>query len=251
MSVMLYSSFTWQSPRQPGMGEGSGVDRWRRLRGVILACVLILTSLSPVTAQRPAACACDPEGPTPPIPPSYVIKGVPLVGQWWNLSCEFAATAAATGYYGAPVSQQTLLNEIGYDPNPHRGFRGRITGPWGGTQDYGVYAEPIAETLRGYGFAGSYVFYGGEEELRGAVADGHPVVAWVTGTWRASVRYVQTYDGERYSLIPYEHAVTVYAYDEEGVWVMDPTYPAKYEVDWETFRFAWSQFDGMALVVAR
>lgn len=219
------------------------------MHGPIVACVLIVTSLSPVEARRPIACACDSADLT--TPPSYTIKGMPLVGQTWNLSCEFAAAAAATGYYGAPISQQAFLNEIGYDSNPHHGFRGRITGQWGGTQDYGVYAEPIAEALTGDGFAGSYVFYGGEETLRDEVAGGHPVITWVTGTWRASVRYVQTENGERYSLIPFEHAVTVYAYDEDGVWIMDPTYPAKYEVDWDTFIFAWSQFDEMALVVAR
>lgn len=224
------------------------MGRWRWMPGLILAGVLVLTSLSPVAA-RPITCTCDPLDGLPDAPPSYTIKGVPLVGQLWNLSCEFAATAAATGYYGAPVSQQTLLNEIGYDPNPHHGFRGRITGPWGGTQDYGVYAEPIAEVLTESGFVGSYVFYGGEQALRDEIASGHPVITWVTGTWRASVRYVQTYNGERYSLIPYEHAVTAYAYDEDGVWMMDPTYPAKYEVDWDTFRYAWSQFDQMALVV--
>ncbi len=226
------------------------MGRWRGMHRFLLACTLIVTVLSPVAAQRLEVCECYSAGVIIPTPLDYTIKGVPLVGQRWNLSCEFAAVAAATGYYDTPISQQTLLDEIGYDVNPHRGFRGRITGPWGGTSDYGVYAEPIADVLHEHGFPGSYVFYGGEESLRGAVAAGYPVITWVTGTWRASVRYVQVSDGERYSLIPFEHAVTVYAYDEDGVWVMDPTYPAKYEVDWDTFRFAWSQFDEMALVVA-
>ncbi len=57
--------------------------------------------------------------------------------------------------------------------------------------------------------------------------------------------------GDRYSLIPDEHAVTVYGYDDDGVWVMDPAGPDKYRVSWERFLIAWDQLDGMALVVAK
>lgn len=222
----------------------------RSVARLLLACLLTLALAAPTAAREVPACECE-RFDAPPVPASFTIKGVPVMGQWWNLSCEYAATTAATSFYGSQITQGTFLNEIGYHPNPHHGFRGKITGPWGGVQDYGIYAEPIAEVLHAHGFPGSYVFYGGEELLRAEVSRGHPVVVWLTGNYRASTRYIQTYNGESYSLIPNEHAVTVYAYDADSVWVMDPSDPSKYAVSWRTFLFAWSQFDYMALVVAR
>jgi uncharacterized protein YvpB len=180
-----------------------------------------------------------------------IITGFPVVAQAWALSCEYAATSAATAHYGATVSQSTFLNAIGYDENPHKGFRGSIYAAWGGTKNYGVYAEPIAAALHRYGFSHSYVFYGGLSNLRAEVGAGHPVVAWISGTWSATARTVLQDDaGASYSLIPYEHAVTVYGYDDSGVWMMDPGVGEKYHVGWQTFLSGWSQIDGMALVVA-
>jgi uncharacterized protein YvpB len=183
---------------------------------------------------------------------AYILKDVPATPQAWALSCEYAATSAATAVYGTVVTQWRLRTDIGTDPNPHKGFRGDINGAWGGTRDYGVYAEPIAAVLRQYGFAHSYVFYGGADNLRAEIAAGHPVVAWVTGTWKPSSRQtLRDAAGDRYSLIPDEHAVTVYGYDGDGVWVMDPAEPDKYRVSWDRFLTAWDQLDGMALVVAK
>lgn len=181
----------------------------------------------------------------------HILLGVPATEQAWALSCEYAATSAATAYYGTAITQWRLRVSVGTDENPHKGFRGSITGTWGGTKDYGVYAEPIAAVLRERGFAHSYVFYGGADNLRAEIGAGHPVVAWITGTWQPSSRYV-LYDaaGDRYSLIPDEHAVTVYGYDDAGVWVMDPAHADKSHVSWQTFLTAWNQIDGMALVVA-
>ena len=182
----------------------------------------------------------------------HVLKDIPATPQAWALSCEYAATSAATAMYGTVVTQWRLRTDIGTDPNPHKGFRGDIMGTWGGTTDYGVYAEPIAATLRRYGFAHSYVFYGGADNLRAEIAAGRPVVAWVTGTWKPSSRQVlRDASGDRYSLIPDEHAVTVYEYDGDGVWVMDPAGPDKYRVSWDRFLTAWDQLDDMALVVAK
>jgi len=182
---------------------------------------------------------------------SHLLVGFPLVGQAWALSCEYAATAAATAYYGDTISQGTLLRGIGYDDNPHKGFRGSISGAWGGTTNYGVYAEPIAAALRGRGFAHSYVFYGGQGTLQAEIAAGHPVVTWISGTWRGSSRYAKVdATGASYSLIPYEHAVTAYGYDDSGVWVMDPGVAKRYHVAWAKFLRGWDRLDGMALVVA-
>ncbi len=183
-------------------------------------------------------------------PTSYKLLDLPAMGQVWNLSCEYAATSAATAFYGSMITQQSFLDAIGYNNNPHMGFRGRITGPWGGTRDYGVYAEPIATALHSFGFTRSYFFYGGVDTLKDEIAANHPVVVWITGTYRSSSRFIVQDGDETYSLIPNEHAVTVYGYDDVGVWVMDPSTATKYRVGWGVFLNAWNQFDGMGLVVA-
>ena len=76
-----------------------------------------------------------------------IISGFPVVQQAWALSCEYAATSAATADHGSTISQRTFLTAIGHDDNPHKGFRGSIYGSWGGTTDYGVYADPILSVL--------------------------------------------------------------------------------------------------------
>ncbi len=179
-----------------------------------------------------------------------IIAGFPVVNQAWALSCEYAATAAATAYYGNTISQRTFLKAIGYDENPHKGFRGSMMAKWGGTTNYGVYAEPIVTVLRQQGFGHSYVFYGGATTLKAEIAAGHPVVTWISGTWGGVSRYTKVdATGASYSLIPYEHAVTAYGYDDTGIWVMDPGVGKKYHVAWATFLRGWNRIDGMALVV--
>lgn len=182
---------------------------------------------------------------------SHILKDVPATPQAWALSCEYAATSAATAMYGPVITQWRLRASIDTDPNPHKGFRGDITDGVGGTTDYGVYAEPIAAVLQRYGYTHSYVFYGGADNLRAEIAAGHPVVTWVTETWKPASREVlRDSTGDRYALVTGEHAVTVYGYDDDGVWVMDPAGPDKYRVSWDRFLTAWNLFDGMALVVA-
>src|SRR3954466_2124576 len=56
------------------------------------------------------------------------IKGFPQVSQWYNLSCEYAAAAAVTLFWGNLVSQRDFVREVPTNPNPHKGFRGDING---------------------------------------------------------------------------------------------------------------------------
>ncbi len=185
----------------------------------------------------------------PQSPPSYTIGNFPAMGQWWNLSCEYAATSAATAYVGRPISQGEFAQEIGFNANPFKGFRGNLSGPWGGTWDYGVYAEPILSVLIAHGYQTSYTFRGDTTMLRDAVSHNRPVVVWINGTWGYAPKYYEQSDGDTYLLVPYEHAVTVYGYNESGVQIMDPAYGSYYSASWQSFMNTWMQLDGMALAV--
>jgi len=217
----------------------------RRISGWVrvLVVLFVLTLASPVAADF------GPLAP-PEVPPSHVIENFPLMGQWWNLSCEYAATSAATAYFNKTIGQDAFVNMIGYDANPNKGFRGNLSGPWGGTYHYGIYARPILSVLMQNGFPHSYTFNADPMLLRDAINNDRPVVVWITGTYSSMPRYEEESDGEEFMLVPYEHAVTIYGYSEQSVSIMDPAYPAYYTVSWNVFMNAWQQLDGMALAVA-
>lgn len=182
-------------------------------------------------------------------PAQATIKGFPSVQQWYNLSCEYAAAAAVTLYWDNLVSQRDFINEVPLSPNPHVGFRGDINGEFGGINNYGVYAEPLVPVLEKRGYNAT-VFYGGVSRLKSNVSAGNPVVVWMT-TGRNTERtsYRKSYNGETFKLVPGEHAVVVYGYDDDGVRLMDVGDGGFYYTDWDSFLRRWGYFDQMALVI--
>src|SRR5438105_2268612 len=120
----------------------------RSARGgrVLLAALLLLAGAFPSgAAARPAADAAS-------------VWGVPWVRQWYSLSCEYAAVASVTWFYGNLVSQRVQIAEVPANDNPHLGFRGRIDGPVGGLDDYGVYAEALVPLLVRHGYRAEAVY---------------------------------------------------------------------------------------------
>ncbi len=181
-------------------------------------------------------------------PARAYIHGFPAVEQWYSLSCEYAAAAAVSLYWGRLVSQRDFLREVPSSPNPHLGFRGNIYGEWGGTRDYGVYAEPLVPVLQARGYHVD-VFYGGVSRLKSELAAGHPVVVWMTGRRAAQPVTYGTYQGATFKLVPYEHATVAYGYDGGGVWIMDVGNGLRYYYSWGHFIARWDYFDEMALVL--
>jgi uncharacterized protein YvpB len=205
-----------------------------------LALAILLTSVLDTSPQSHAAPAARPEA---------VIRGFPSVMQWYNLSCEYAAAAAVTLYWGNLVSQRDFIREIPVHPNPHIGFRGNIHGPHGGIGDYGIYAEPLVPVLERRGYEAA-VFYGGVSRLKANIAAGYPVVVWITTGRDAQRRAVRTmFKGQSFKLVPYEHTVVAYGYDEDGIYLMDVGDGGFYYTGWNSFLRRWSYFDQMALVI--
>lgn len=179
-------------------------------------------------------------GPTVSVP-------VDTYSQSRNLSCEYAATYAATAAFGAGVSEQTFIDSVPSAKNPHYGYRGDIDGWWGNTDDYGVYARALVPTLNAHGFHGEVMYTQGDVgPLIAHIDAGHPVVVWL-GFW-GNTRQVLT-DQDTYSLFAGMHVVTVSGYDASGVYVMDPAKGSTQFYDWGTFEALWSIVDGMGLAV--
>jgi|GEM_PF-519081 len=181
---------------------------------------------------------------------AVMLQGMPVARQSLPLSSEAAAASITTAYWGSPVSEWVFIENLPSHPNPHRGFRGNIFGAFGGTRDYGVYAEPLAEILQRYGFVGE-VFYaqGDADLLRQQLDQGRPVIAWITNRTSVQQRGYAWHDGERFVLVPEEHTVVVYGYDAERVYVADPGDGAHRSFAWDDFLRSWGYFDGMALAV--
>lgn len=164
-----------------------------------------------------------------------------------NLSCEFAATYAATTAFGAGVPEQIFIDTTPLAANPHYGYRGNIDGQWGNTDDYGIYAEALVPTLNANGFYGEVMYTQGDvNPLISHLDAGHPVVVWL-GFW-GDTREVLT-DQDTYSVFAGMHVVTVTGYDDSGVYVMDPAKGVTNYYDWGTFQDMWAIVDGMGLAV--
>ena len=104
-----------------------------------------------------------------------------------NLSCEVATLVMALAYRGINVSEETLINAIGFDPtpkkdgvwgNPHLAFVGDIDGHQPST-GYGVYWQPIATAAQKYRTA--RWFTGGQlADITAEIKKGNPVIFWGT-----------------------------------------------------------------------
>lgn len=176
-----------------------------------------------------------------------VMLPVPNYVQSRNLSCEYAATHAATAAFGPGVSEQTFIDSTPLSANPHHGYRGNIDGWWGNTDDYGVYAEALIPTLNANGFVGEAFYSEGDTDiLKQHIDAGHPVVVWL-GFW-GDTREPLHDDGD-YSVFAGMHVVTVVGYDDLGVYVMDPAKGVTHHYDWATFSAMWGIVDGMGLAV--
>lgn len=176
-----------------------------------------------------------------------VMLPVPNYAQTRNLSCEFAATHAATAAFGPGISEQTFIDSVPLTNNPHLGYRGNIDGQWGNTDDYGVYASPLIPVLNAHGYVGESFYSMGDTDILKAHLDaGNPVVVWL-GFW-GDTRERMDDDGQ-YSVFAGIHVVTAIGYDSLGVYVMDPASGTVDHYDWATFSAMWAIVDGMGLAV--
>ena len=163
-----------------------------------------------------------------------------------GLSCEYASIHIVTSYWGAPISEFALDDAIGLSPNPHWGYRGDITGAWGNTTNYGVYALPFEWALPPFGFVGD-AFYGDGTPLKQWLDNGVPVVVWVA-MW-GDLSFKDSLDGANFTLVPGMHVMVAYHYTESGVYLSDPGTASLRYYSWPDFMSMWNVLDGMALAV--
>jgi uncharacterized protein YvpB len=181
---------------------------------------------------------------------AVVIPGAFGYQQERGLSCEYSALAIATGMLGDWVSEYDFEAVVPLNVNPHWGYRGDITGSWGNTDDYGIYAAPLVPALNIYGF-GAESWYGDSNDLVAQLDLGRPTLVWIGARGEAGSFDEFTADGTRFQLTPYMHVVLIYGYDDGGVYVSDPGNGELKYWDWDTFEWMWGVMDGMALSIWR
>ena len=206
----------------------------RTVRYVGMLVVVMTGLLSPVISGRRAE--------------AHTWLEVPEYQQAYSLSCEFASLYMVTSYWGAPIHEVDALAVTSWNSNPHLGFRGDITGAWGSTWDYGIYAEPLADIAMYYGY-GADVAYAPEAAVLIDYLDaGIPVIVWLSVQYETGW-YEWDETGASYRLVPYEHVLVAMGYDDGGVYISDPG-PGTYDyLDWDYFLRTWTIMDGMMLAV--
>ena len=86
----------------------------------------------------------------------------------------------ATAAFDVDVSEYEFDGIVGWSANPHSGFRGDITGAWGGTDDDGVSAEPLAVAVESFGYRGdAFSANGDARALTSRLDRGEPTLVWI------------------------------------------------------------------------
>jgi uncharacterized protein YvpB len=242
--------------------------------GVMLAaCGASTTNLAVVTSPSPAVEAPSPSPePTPsPAPrPTERILDIKIHYQEHNVTCEAAALKMALAYEGITVDEMTLIGYMTNDRRPAQfDPKGRLVA-WGdpaqsfvGDPDghierltgYGVYFGPVAaaadragaHTIKaGGGLYGSAIV---PSEVYAAVLDGHPVVAWISNTYRTvNLSRYTAFDGATVSYTLTEHAVTLIGVRPDAVLINDPWFGQHWHSKAQ-FEAAYRTFDNMAVIV--
>jgi uncharacterized protein YvpB len=227
-----------------------------------------------VTHASPSAAAPSPSpdpAPTPSLRPTERVLDIKIHYQEHNLTCEAAALKMALAYEGITVDEMTLVGYMTNDPRPAKfdtrgnlvawgdpaqGFVGNPDGHIQRLTGYGVYYQPVAfATL----LAGANVVTAGgglygsaipPSAVYDAVLDGHPVVAWISNTYRTvNLSRYTAYDGATISYTLTEHAVTVIGVRPDAVLINDPWFGQHWHTKAQ-FEAAYATFQQMAVIVA-
>lgn len=177
----------------------------------------------------------------------------------------------ALAYEGITVDEMTLVGYMTNDrrpaqfdsrgrlvawADPAKGFVGDPDGRIDRLTGYGVYFGPVAVATT---LAGANVVKAGgglygsaipPSELYDAVLDGHPVVAWISNTYRTvSLSRYTAFDGAPVSYALTEHAVTLIGVRPDAVLINDPWFGQHWHSKAQ-FEAAYATFQQMAVIVA-
>jgi uncharacterized protein YvpB len=173
-----------------------------------------------------------------------ILLPVPFDAQDHALSCEAAALKMALAYRGVAVTEDDIMDLIGYDPtprtkdangtvhwgDPNTAFVGSIDGRMMST-GYGVHWKPVARAANEWRLAQVIQGWTATEAAQ-QLALGNPIIAW--GYVGPGTPYEWlTPDGKRVRTVLREHAFVLNGFRgtvdaPEGFYFMDPVYGQRY-----------------------
>lgn len=237
--------------------EGDTLQSLADLHGVSVGDLASANGLNiddPVTPGQelvmPGGGSAEAEGSGASLSGGVEIAGTPTYQQSRPLSCEAASVFIATTALGAAIAEDDTIDATPIARNPHNGFRGSYDGAWGGTDDYGVYAEALVPHLESHGFTATATYVSDPNTLRAFIDAGTPVLVWIATRGDTSF-YESDEDGTPFKLVPYIHVVVAFGYNDSEVIVSDPGSGAYSRFTWDWLIDAWAVLDGMALAISR
>jgi len=186
---------------------------------------------------------------TPTLPKSASIQDIS--GRWpaYSLDCESRSAVDWAAYFGVKIDERAFFNGLPSSENPDQGFVGNVHGAWGQIPpyDYGVHAKPVAKLLRAYGLEAGAMYDFSWQALRGEIAAGEPVIVWVVGRVARGtpVPYTSS-DGQKSTVVRFQHTVILIGYDEQRVTVLDGDWV--YQRSVKDFLDSWGVLGNMAVI---
>lgn len=140
-----------------------------------------------------------------------------------TLISEAQSASDLAGFYGFELSALEIMSLLPVSDDPTLGFVGDPRGkPSLPPNSYGVYADPLAKTLTMAGIPAISIAGWTIEDLKTAVADGHPVVCWVVGNTAPGKRVVYRSEaGNEVFVAEQMNTVTVDGFNDRGFSVWD------------------------------
>lgn len=208
----------------------------RLLRILALAALLFLVDVSVVHGDA--------------LPDSAYISGVNGHAQKHSLSCEARSAADLATFWGIRIGENEFLEALPRSDNPDSGFVGSPDNAWGNIppHGYGVYAGPVADTLRTFGLQAEAHNNLSWDDLRAQIYAGRPVIVWVIGQmWGGTTTEYTAPDGSTSRVANYEHTMILTGYNQDTVQVVD-AYSGQYQTYWvSTFLHSWAVLGNMAV----
>lgn len=197
---------------------------------------------------------------------SYHISKVPYINQFslgYPTGCEAVSATMVLRYKGYDVSTKDIIKNTKTGSKKHQGSDGLWYGanPFEefvgdpslglGKGSYGVFAKPIAEAMAVYA-AGKVTNISGcsENELFNQVSKGNPVVVWCVknaGNLKEGVTW--NYEGGTFKELVGEHCAVLIGYDEDYVYLNDPSAGENVKQSKAKFISNWKQLFSQAIVV--
>ncbi|CDM67388.1 Hypothetical protein CM240_0218 [Clostridium bornimense] len=192
----------------------------------------------------------------------YKIEGIDTLNQFPEMptGCEITSTTMLLNWYGVNVDKEELGESIekadvpsyvdgtlqGASPNEY------FIGDPFSSDGYGVYHKPIANLIDQYTDGKSKDITGCSfNKLLRTVANGYPVVTWVTINMKeSSVGSYWTNGDETIEWIIPEHAVLLVGFNENEVIINDPYTGTEYTVDKDIFENRWISLGRQAVTIS-